>query len=221
MSNARENILARLRKAAENPLRHPNPTREREAEWQARQAPLGDLATRFTVEQERLGGKVVRVPDWKSMPEALDPWFREFRVGSAMTGTDDRLNPLRAYLEETLGIGMHTYSAPIEEQKEEVFSVDCGITTAYGGVADTGSVILVPSAKEPRLLSLAPPIHLAIVEVERIFPTLGAFLKRGDFQNHTPSNLVFVTGPSRTADIELTLTVGVHGPKVTLVALVG
>ena len=173
------------------------------------------------MEQERLGAKVIRVPDWKSLPEALGPWFREYRVGSAMTGTDDRLNPLRTYLEETLGIELHTYSATIEEQKEEVFSVDCGITTTYGGVADTGSVILVPNAKEPRLLSLAPPIHLAILEVERIFPTLGAFLKRGDFQNHTPSNLVFVTGPSRTADIELTLTVGVHGPKVELVALVG
>ncbi len=213
--------MERLRRSSKIPPRHLNPLKEREVEWQARQPPLGDLIEVFTTELEKLGSKVIRVPDWASLPAAVTPWFKEYRVKSAMTGEEPRLEPLRKYLVKKAGVEMHTYSRTLEEQKEEIFSMDCGITTSRGGIADTGSVIMVPSAAEPRLLSLAVPVHLVVVESAALFPTLGAFLDTGEFQADTPSNLVLVSGASRTADIELTLTVGVHGPKVFLVALVG
>ncbi len=63
MTEAREKILARLRESAKLPPHNPNPLKEREKEWQERQAPLGDLATRFTVLQEGQSSKVIRVPD--------------------------------------------------------------------------------------------------------------------------------------------------------------
>jgi L-lactate dehydrogenase complex protein LldG len=138
-----------------------------------------------------------------------------------MTGEEPRLEALSRQLEKKAGVEMHSYSGTLEEQKEEIFSVDCGITTSRGGIADTGSVLMVPSAAEPRLLSLAVPVHLVVVEAANLFPTLGAYLDTGEFQSHTPSNLVLISGASRTADIELTLAVGVHGPKELLVALVG
>ncbi len=221
MSDARSRILERLRRTSNTPPYYLNPLKDREPEWQAKQPPLGDLAEVFAAELEKVDGKVIRVPDWQALPEAVSPWFREYRIGSVMTGTEPRLEPLRAHLAGELGLDIRTYAGTLEEQKAEIFSTDCGVTTSRGGIADTGSVLLVPTPEEPRLLSLAVPVHLVVVEKTNLFATLGAFLDTGEFQRDTPSNLVLVSGASRTADIELTLTVGVHGPKVFLVALVG
>ena len=221
MSEARSRILERLRRSSETKPYYLNTLKDREAEWQARQPELGDLREVFSGELEKVSAKVIRVPDWKSLPEAVTPWFREYRINTAMTGEEPRLEPLRKHLADNANVELHTYSGTLEEQKEEIFSVDCGITTSRGGIADTGSVLMVPSAAEPRLLSLAVPIHLVVVESASLFPTLGAYLDTGEFQSDTPSNLVLISGASRTADIELTLAVGVHGPKELLVALVG
>lgn len=221
MSDARLHILERLRRSSKTRPYTLNTLKDREPEWQARQPPLGELKEVFAAELEKVSAKVIRVPDWKSLPQAVTPWFKEYRIGSAMTGEEPRLDDLRKHLEKKAGVEMHCYSGTLEEQKEEIFSVDCGITTSRGGIADTGSVLLLPSAAEPRLLSLAVPVHLVVVESANLFPTLGAYLDTGEFQSDTPSNLVLVSGASRTADIELTLAVGVHGPKEFLVALVG
>lgn len=221
MSEARSHILGRLRHSSKIKPYYLNTLKDREAEWQARQPGLGDLKEVFTGELEKVGSKVIRVLGWKSLPEAVTHWFEEFRIDSVMTGEEPRLEPLRKHLASKAGVELHTYSGTLEEQKEEIFSVDCGITTSRGGIADTGSVLIVPSPAEPRLLSLAVPVHLVVVEAASLFPTLGAYLDTGEFQSDTPSNLVLVSGASRTADIELTLAVGVHGPKELLVALVG
>lgn len=221
MPEAKSRILGRLRRSSKTQPYYLNTLTDREKEWQARQPELGDLKEVFAGELEKVSAKVIRVPDWKSLPQAVTPWFKEYRINSAMTGEEPRLDPLRKHLEKKAGVKLHTYSGSLEEQKEEIFSVDCGITTSRGGIADTGSVLIVPSAAEPRLLSLAVPVHLVVVEAAGLFPTLGAYLDTGEFQSDTPSNLVLVSGASRTADIELTLAVGVHGPKELLVALVG
>ncbi len=221
MADAKTKILERLRAAAKTPPYYLNTLQEREEEWQARQPPLGDLAEVFTAEAEKVGSKVIRVPDWKGLPAAVTPWFMEYRVETVITGENPRLEPLRKKLRKKLGLELRTFSGTLETQKEEIFSADCGISGARGGIADTGSVLLIPSPEEPRLLSLAPPVHLVVVETKDLYPTLGAYLNTGEFQEEPPSNLVLVSGASRTADIELTLTVGVHGPKVFLIALVG
>jgi L-lactate dehydrogenase complex protein LldG len=221
MSDAKTKILERLRAASKTPPYYANPLTEREKEWQEKQPPLGDLAEVFTRESEKVGTKVIRVPDWNALPEAVAPWFGEYRVESVMTGENPRFDPLRRHLGKKLGIELRTYSGTLEEQKSEIFSTDCGVTGARGAIADSGSVLIIPTPEEPRLLSLAPPVHLVAVEAKDLFPTLGAYLDTGEFQKDPPSNLVLISGASRTADIELTLTVGVHGPKVFLVALVG
>ncbi len=221
MSDARTRILERLRSAPRIPQQKPGDFGKRDEQWLARQPPLGDLADRFQEEQEKLGSKVIRVPDWEALPQAVAPWFREYRIASAMTGEEPRLEPLRAYLADRAGTEMRRYSGTLEEQREEIFSTDCGITTSRGGIVDIGTVLIVPSAEEPRLLSLAMPIHLVVVETGQLFPSLGDYLATGEYQSDPPTNLVLIAGASRTADIELTLTVGVHGPGVFLVALVG
>ena len=92
-----------------------------------------------------------------------------------------------------------------------------GVSTAIYGLADTGSVVLAASLREPRAASLLPDVHVTLLAENRIllgldelFEAVGADL---------PSALAIVTGPSRSADIEQTLAVGVHGPGEVHVVL--
>src|SRR5439155_2970850 len=93
-----------------------------------------------------------------------------------------------------------------------------GFSTALYGLADTGSVVLASSPDEPRAASLLPWDHVTLVAADRILPGLDALFEAvGD---DLPSSLAIVTGPSRSADIEQKLAVGVHGPgEVHLVLL--
>ncbi len=95
-----------------------------------------------------------------------------------------------------------------------------GITGAWGGLADTGSLALPSGPTRPRLASLLPPVHIALLPLDYLYPTMAAFFAARPESVQAGSNLVFITGPSRTADIELTLTMGVHGPQVLHVVLV-
>lgn len=96
---------------------------------------------------------------------------------------------------------------------KDLFKVDVGITKAQAGIAETGTLVLDSAVEQNRLISLVPPVHIAILDASRIYATLGetlAMLQSGD---EVSPAITFITGPSRTADIELTLTVGVHGPQ--------
>lgn len=103
----------------------------------------------------------------------------------------------------------------------ELERASVGITGALAGIADTGTLALVSSSARPRLASLLPPTHIAILETARLLPHMAAFFAKYPEVTRDASNLVFITGPSRTADIELTLQRGVHGPKFLHVILVG
>jgi L-lactate dehydrogenase complex protein LldG len=92
-----------------------------------------------------------------------------------------------------------------------------GVSVALFGLADTGSIVLAASPEEPRVRSLLPAVHVAILAEDRILPGLDALFETiGD---DLPSALAIVTGPSRSADIEQKLVVGVHGPGEVHVVL--
>lgn len=95
-----------------------------------------------------------------------------------------------------------------------------GLTGALAGLADTGTLALLSGPTRPRFASLLPPVHLALLSKTEIHPTLAAFFAARPAAVLEASNLVFITGPSRTADIEQTLTLGVHGPREVHVVLV-
>ena len=111
------------------------------------------------------------------------------------------------------------YEEDIEHIKETVFNVDAGITSAAGAIADTGALILWPTAKEPRLLSIVPPIHIAILQADTIHNSLSEVMQKENWPGKMPTNIVLVSGPSKTADIEMTLAFGVHGPKELIVLI--
>ena len=97
----------------------------------------------------------------------------------------------------------------------ELFDYDIGISTAQAVIAETGTLVLESERERHRLVSLVPPVHIAIVEAGKICLTLGealAAVQRSEAQQLSPT-ITFITGPSRTADIELTLAIGVHGPQ--------
>jgi L-lactate dehydrogenase complex protein LldG len=224
MSSARDNILNRLRAAQSTEFAHPDPRSPdpggAHAAWERRQAAIPDPAQRFAEAQRGAGSQVVLVPTWDALLPAVTPWIQAYSIRTAVTGREPRLEPLRKHL-TTLGVQVGRYEGPLADQQAELFSTDLGITTSVAAVAETGSIVLIPTPEEPRLLSLAVPIHLAIVERQSIVPTLADFIRTGTYQERMPTNLVFVSAASRTADIELTLAMGVHGPKVLVVAVVG
>ncbi len=106
----------------------------------------------------------------------------------------------------------------IRVTKEWDPGVTAGITGATAGIADTGTLV-IPSGKGRALSSsLLPPIHIAVIEAAQIVSSLEEALVQEEL--HLASATALVTGPSRTADIEMTLTIGVHGPKELIVYIV-
>jgi len=106
--------------------------------------------------------------------------------------------------------------------KDALEACDAGLTTCECLVAQTGS-ILVSSQSGGRALSILPHAHVVIATVEQVVPTLADALAlvRERHAGAPPSMLSFITGPSRTGDIERILVLGAHGPKELLVILVG
>ena len=120
---------------------------------------------------------------------------------------------------------LHQTDLEIEElavapNASDIFSFDVGITTAQAAIAETGTLVLDSTRERHRFVSLVPPVHIAIVDASKIFETLGEVLAFIHKTEMSPA-ITFVTGPSRTADIELTLTIGVHGPQELYVIING
>ncbi len=113
-----------------------------------------------------------------------------------------------------------------ETLRRDIIAADVGITGADYAVAETGSVVVMPRAGLSRLVSLVPPMHIALVRPEDVVESLDDvfLLRRLEFHRKggdMGSYLNFITGPSRTADIEQTLVVGVHGPREVHLVLLG
>jgi L-lactate dehydrogenase complex protein LldG len=87
-----------------------------------------------------------------------------------------------------------------------------GITSADYALADTGTLVMLSSASEARMISLLPPVHIAVVPRARILSGLHELLFLLPLPAEQTSSMVLITGPSRTADIEQILVRGVHGP---------
>jgi len=110
---------------------------------------------------------------------------------------------------EAVGVVVHRGRAPEIE--------GAGVSRALYGLADTGSVVLASSPEEPRARSLLPAVHVSLLAEDRILPGLAELFDA--LGGELPSALAIVTGPSRSADIEQKLVVGVHGPGEVHVVL--
>jgi L-lactate dehydrogenase complex protein LldG len=107
-------------------------------------------------------------------------------------------------------------SAPL---RQACANASLGITCADYALADTGTLVMLSSQDEARMISLLPPEHLAIVPASRLLTGLDELFTRLPKPAVQSSSMVFITGPSRTADIEQILVRGVHGPGEVHVVL--
>ncbi len=179
----------------------------------------------------RRGWKVRRAPDTEEALGYLSSVMTQLGVKRAVRSTEDVFQQLavdsilqRPGIETTIIAQNENRSR--ETLRQEMIDADIGITGADYAVAETGSVVVLPRAGLSRLVSLAPPVHLALVRPQDVVDTLDDvfLLRRLDYYRNgrdMGSYLNFITGPSRTADIEQTLVVGVHGPKEVHMIILG
>ena len=107
---------------------------------------------------------------------------------------------------------------------DAVEKADVGVIQADFGLAETGSVVLVAGPEKPRIVSLLPPVCYFVLPLGNLINSMSDLMKELQSRHEKgemPATVNVVTGPSRTADIELSLTVGVHGPGEVHVVLVG
>ncbi|MBS4240852.1 LutC/YkgG family protein [Campylobacter vulpis] len=106
------------------------------------------------------------------------------------------------------------FDKEIEKLRSEVFHSDFSIIHAHCGVSSHGVALVLSSKTQPRMLSLAPKLCIVLLQKEKIVPSLSEALNLVKQENAIlPSNILFIAGPSRTADIELITVFGVHGPQ--------
>lgn len=121
----------------------------------------------------------------------------------------------------TAAVQATAYAGPLEGWKEELFSnVDAGFTVARSGIAATGTLILEPDVGTPRTVSLVPPLHIALVYASSLHADMHSAVKAENWRSGLPTNLVMVSGPSKTSDIQQTLAYGAHGPRWMWVIIV-
>jgi L-lactate dehydrogenase complex protein LldG len=180
---------------------------------------------RFTREFERVGGVLHRVTDPHEAPETIARIARERGMRRVVAWHAHALGlDVASALEAH---GLQTSAAPATEvdgaERERwrglAAAADLGVTGVDLAVAETGTLVVVSGVGRPRSASLLPPCHVAVFDRGALVESLsqvGLVLEawhEGAPPAWRGASINFITGPSRTADIELTLTRGVHGPR--------
>lgn len=112
------------------------------------------------------------------------------------------------------------YRQPAAAWRTELFEgIDGALTTAKSAIAATGSLILWPDLREPRLMSLVPPVHFVLLDAAAIHADLHSAMIAEHWAAGMPINALVISGPSKTADIQQTLAYGAHGPRELIVLL--
>jgi L-lactate dehydrogenase complex protein LldG len=206
-SLARKNILQRIRSASGRAGEGSLGDRASLADYLARH-PSGpkpvmktDLLSRFTSEAQKLSSTLERVPSADAVVAA---------AGAYLTGRGLSLDVAVA----GALAGLDWASAGIQARSGGARDADLvGVSRAFCGVAETGSLVFLSGRESPATLNLLPETHLAVLAEERIVACLeDAFDLIRHEQGELPRAVNFISGPSRTGDIEQTIVLGAHGP---------
>jgi L-lactate dehydrogenase complex protein LldG len=207
VSPAKEKILKKIRKALSNSTPLPFPQSEGNSTvYQPSQQDLGlEFAQRFT----SLQGKFVFCEHVNELVSQLSQIIANNKWDKVFCKEEE----LRKTLAENK---FDNYS------HNDLSTCDTAITTCEWLVARTGSIVMSAAQESGRTVSVYAPVHICIAYTSQlVYDVKDALLKaREKYSGNLPSLITFATGPSRTADIEKTLVVGVHGPKEVYVFLV-
>jgi L-lactate utilization protein LutC len=178
-----------------------------------------DLVATFAAELTAVGGHAYIVTSLAEAADTLHRLLAARAIRSAICSEHDVL--ARLGLDELLaerGIAALQPSVLAsqsrDQRRRQILEADVGITSADYAIAETGSLVLLARPGQERLISLAPAVHVAMIEAKQVLPDLfdlfAELAARG--LDQLTSNVTIITGPSKTGDIELQLTTGVHGP---------
>ncbi len=114
-----------------------------------------------------------------------------------------------------------SHQESVDEWKDELFfNIDAAITSAKCAIADTGTLVLWPTPEEPRTYSLVPNIHFVLLDANKLHNTFADAIEAEQWQQGMPTNVLLISGPSKSADIEQNLVYGVHGPMQLITLLI-
>jgi len=212
---ARERILERIRRAQGQG--EPAAAQREQVETYLRRHPRGplpgiaeDRVERFRARAEALASTCERVPSMAEVPAAVARYLESHRLPKAGC-----VWPALASLDwKGAGLALEARAAKGEDP--------VGVTGVFCAIAETGTLMLCSGADTPASVSLLPETHVAVVPVARIVAHMedGWDLLRAE-EGQLPRAVNFISGPSRTADIEQTVVLGAHGPYRLHIALVG
>lgn len=206
----REEILNRLRGQA-RPVSPP-------PQWSSNRQ-YADLAEQFTTALTAVYGEVIHVADLEAALAALAPLWSTLSAQQIIVNDEPALQHID-WSGRWPEIDWFIVDAQKSSAEVRNFSAraDVGISSGLAALAETGTVIIASGPGRSRLVTLLPPVHVALVYRHQILPDIFAWVagREADW----PANVVLVSGPSKTADIEQTLSVGVHGPKRFIVVLI-
>jgi len=205
---AREEILGRLKRAARGEVHPPV--------WQSRRN-FDDLARRFTDSLTAVKGEVIRAKSLDEAWEELGKLLDQFQAHKVVANDEPPLSEIdlsgRWPTPE-----WHIVGRSQGDLREFCALADVGLSGASAALAETGSIVIESGAGRSRMATLLPPLHIALVATSLL--TADIFTWAASRRNSSmPAGLTLVSGPSKTADIEQTLAVGVHGPKRLIVLL--
>lgn len=178
--------------------------------------PTDEQAAQFMDEASRVNATVSEVPSESDIPQEIARYLAENNLPSRV-----KQAPSLSHLDwsETL---LDVVQGPGDKTDEVC------VTAAYGGVAETGTLVTYSGTENPTTLNFLPPVHIAVLKkadivgsYEDIWARLRETISDKDHvDNLIPRNVNFITGPSRTGDIQQTLLLGIHGPQRLHIVLV-
>ncbi|MCP5207357.1 MAG: LUD domain-containing protein [Hahellaceae bacterium] len=217
MSSARENILQRLRGASKNIKPAPIPNMQLPA------MSMADRLTQLTNAMQLAHTQIIDTTEseWPAAllllasEQKLKHWLISSASASAQKFADNA-----GLCQQPLTLTRYNKSFAL--LKETVFhQIDASLTDTAGAIADTGTLLLLPSVAEPRAMSLVPPVHVALLRTSTLVSNFNELIvQQGWPDNAMPTNALLISGPSKTADIQQTLAYGAHGPKALIVLLI-
>lgn len=207
ISPSKENILKRIRQALSHPV--PVPFPQSEGNNSVFQPPVDDMAVQFAQEFTKLQGRFVYCADTKEAVAHLLELMESRNWTNIVCREKDLQNLLRGF----------SYPLPFHAQLNDS---DAAITSCELLVSRTGSIVLSSAYESGRTASVYAPVHICIAFTHQLVYDIkdGLVQLKEKYGSNLPSFISLATGPSRTADIEKTLVVGVHGPKEVFVFLI-
>ncbi len=179
----------------------------------------GDAAERialFIAEAERVNATAERLEDWSAVPAAVAAYLGAHDLPLRIRAAGDAQLAALPW-GDIAGLQVETGAAAADDQ--------VGVSVAFAGIAETGTLMLLSGPESPTALNFLPGDHLVAVAAARIVGTYeDAFmLLRGEIGVGIalPRVINWITGPSRTADIEQTLLLGAHGPRRLHIMVIG